>query len=56
MKNKRPKRELAKKMMTREETKKGVGPFDCDAWGQRKESKMKKVILERKKAIARVTT
>ena len=29
-KNKRPKRELAKKMMTHKEIKKNITPFNCD--------------------------
>ena len=55
MKNKRPKRDLAKKMMTPEEVIKKVSPFDCTAWEQRKESKIKKVMLKHKKSIASVT-
>jgi len=36
--NKRPKRDLAKSMMSQREISDGIGPFECQAWLKRNES------------------
>ena len=48
-KNKRPKRELAKKMMTHKEIKKNITPFNCDVWKTRAKVNRKKEIAKCKR-------
>lgn len=50
MRNKRPKRALARKMMTHEEIKDNVNPFDCKDWEKKKDNNKRKTILKSKYA------